>query len=95
MIIYDNDNHQVITNLMKEDEDDQLKRVVVRGLVLIIRLVVISFHYHLCHDDNDDETIVRGVVLIIKLVVISHLQNVCCIRMCHKNDFNVTEVLHF
>ena len=39
MTVYDHDNHQVITNLMKEDEDDQLKRVVVRGLVLIIRLV--------------------------------------------------------
>ena len=91
MIIYDNDNHQVITNLMKEDEDDQLKRVVVRGLVLIIRLVVISFHYHLCHDDNDDETIVRGVVLIIKLVVISHI----FMMIYYKNDFNVTEVLHF
>ena len=80
---------------MKEDEDDQLKRVVVRGLVLIIRLVVISYHYHICHDDNDDETIARGVVLIIKLVVISHLHYVCCIMMFYKNDFNVTEVFHF
>ena len=91
MTVYDHDNHQVITNLMKEDEDDQLKRVVVRGLVLIIRLVVISYHYHICHDDHDDEIIVRGVVLIIKLVVISHI----FMMMYYKNDFNITEVLHF
>jgi len=33
---------EVITNLMKEDEDDQLKRVVVRGVVLIIRTVTLE-----------------------------------------------------
>ena len=52
MTVYDHDNHQVITKLMKEDEDDQLKRVVVRGLVLIIRFVLISYPYHICHDDD-------------------------------------------
>ena len=93
MTVYDHDNHQVITNLMKEDEDDQLKRVVVRGLVLIIRYVVISYHYHICHDDNDDEIIVRGVVLITKLVVICHLVVLWCITKMI--SMFLTEVFHF
>ena len=36
----------MITNLMKEDEDDKLKRVIVRGVVSIIRSVM--------HDDDKD-----------------------------------------
>jgi len=33
---------EVITNLMKEDEDDKLKRVIVRGVVSIIRTVTLE-----------------------------------------------------
>ena len=48
----------MITNLMKEDEDDKLKRVIVRGVVSIIRSVIFDDDDIWCMiygDDDDDD----------------------------------------
>ena len=43
----------MITNLMKEEEDDKLKRVIVRGVVSIVRSEIFDDDYD--DDDKDDD----------------------------------------